>query len=361
MKYILLIAILSASICSAETTPSINLGGRLQVDYMSVEEDILSHLDGYETRRARLYISGDISNSFDYKAQYDFTGDGEWKDFYIGYSGIANTYIQAGQIFEMVSLEGYTSSKNLTFIERSLPVAFVPDRALGVSITHWTDNWMFATGYYGQNLRDTSSDANGFSARAAWSRRDNNSVLHLGASFARRSPDNNSFRARTRPETHVTDTRLVDTGSLKDVDNYQTQGVELAWVKGPYSVQSEYIQQSVNRIENPNFSINSWYILGSYFLTGESRNYSHKYGVFSTLTPNSHSGAWEIGVRYSEMDLNDQAVSGGQMKNWTIGLNYYISKNSKLALNYINSKATKNAIQDSPNFLQLRYQYVFKF
>ncbi len=345
---------------STKADTDLTIGGRLQSDYLWVNEDVLNHRDGYETRRARLYLSGDIAEDFDFKFQYDFVGDGEWKDAYFGYSGIQNTYIQAGQIFEMVGLEGYTSSKNLTFIERSLPVAFVPDRALGVSATHWTENWMFATGYYGQNLRDTSSDANGFSARLAWSNRSKNKVLHLGASFAQRSPDMDSYRARTRPETHVTDTRLIDTGNLTDVDNYRTNGVELAWVEGPWSIQSEYIQQSINRNSNPNLTIDSWYFLGSYFLTGESRNYSHKYGIFSTLTPHAESGAWEIGLRYSEMDLSDNLILGGKMKNWTFGLNYYLNKNSKLALNYIDSKANNNVIRDNPKFLQIRYQYVFK-
>ncbi|NVJ67456.1 MAG: porin [Gammaproteobacteria bacterium] len=351
-----LLAIPIATIADA----SITLGGRLQADYLWVDEDVLEHRDGYETRRARLYLSGNLDENFYYKAQYDFTGDGEWKDLYIGYSGFENSYLQVGQIYEMVGLEGYTSSKNLTFIERSLPVAFVPDRALGVSITHWIKSWMFAAGYYGQNLRNTSDDSNGFSARAAWSQQSENNVIHLGASFAQRSPDMNFYRVRTRPESHVTDTRLVDTGTLIDVESYQTHGLEFAWVDGRYSLQSEYTQQAIERLQNSQLDISSWYVSGSYFLTHDSRNYSQKYGIFSTITPNEVSGAWELGVRYSEMDLNDGTLLGGQMKNWTLGLNYYLSKNSKLVLNYINSKANKNGIEDNPKFLQLRYQYVFK-
>lgn len=338
---------------------TLNWGGRIQADYLFVDDDELQHLDGDEIRRARLYISGQLSSQWDYKAQYDFKGDGEWKDLYLGYKASPNLYVQMGQIFEMVSLEGFTSSKNLTFIERSLPVAFVPDRALGVSMTYANENWMFATGVYGQNLRDTDISTFGSSARLAWSTTENDNIWHLGASVAYREPDNDSYRVRTRPETHVTDTRLVDTGTLNDVSSYSTQGLEFAWVRGSWSLQSEMMRQNIQRSTNSNLSVNSWYMLSSYFLTGEQRNYSQKWGVFSSTKPIHDYGAVELGLRYSQMDLNDSAVLGGAMENWTLGANWYISSQLKLAVNYIFSHAEKGTVIDKPQLAQIRLQYVF--
>ncbi|MDX1461379.1 MAG: OprO/OprP family phosphate-selective porin [Xanthomonadales bacterium] len=338
---------------------SVRLGGRYQGDYAHFSEDALDHRDGYETRRLRLYLSGTVFGSWDYKAQYDFAGDGEWKDLYLAYNALPDSYVQIGQIFEMVGLEGFTSSKNLTFIERSLPVAFVPDRAVGVSATHWTKHWMFAAGLYGSNLRDTSDDGRGASARIAWSTQDESQTLHLGMSLARRDPDGDRHRVRTRPESHVTDTRLIDTGTLTNVDRYDTRGIEFAWVRGPLSVQHEYMQQRISRDGSADVDLDSWYLYGAYFLTGESRNYSQKWGIFSGITPRAGHGALELGLRYSRMDLNDPGVRGGKMENWTLGLNWYLNENLKLVLNYIDSEARKEILLDRPDIFQIRLQYVF--
>lgn len=351
--------VLMIAVVPALWAQSISFGGRIQADYLMVNEDSLSHRDEEEIRRARLYAKGKFGNDWKYKAQYDFAGGGEWKDLYLAYVGFENTVIQAGQIFEMVSLEGFTSSKHLVFIERSLPVAFVPDRALGVSINRWTDHWMFAAGYYDRNLRDSDVNSHGASARVAWSTQHQGHQWHLGGSWAWRTTDGGTFRSRTRPETHVTDTRLVNTGHIADVNDYTTLGLELAWVKGPWSVQTEYLQQNPNRKVNADLSFNSWYVMGSYFFTGESRNYDQNYGIFGSVKPARKSGAWELGLRYSGMDLNDKDIEGGDMKNWTVGLNWYINSEWKLALNYIDSKAEKRTVKDRPKFTQLRLQYVF--
>ncbi len=336
------------------------LGGRFQADYLSVNEDNLSHHDGEEVRRARLYAKGKLGSNWKYKAQYDFAAGGEWKDLYLDYIGIENSVIQMGHIFEMVSLEGFTSSKHLMFIERSLPVAFAPDRALGISYTHWMDHWMFAAGYYDRNLRDDEVNSHGISTRLAWyTNTDDGHFWHLGGSVAWRTTDNGTYRSRTRPESHVTDTRLINTGHIDDVDDFNTLGIELAWVKGPWSAQTEYLQQNPNRTDSPDLSFNSWYVMGSYFFTGESRNYDQNYAIFGNVKPSRPSGAWELGLRYSEMDFNDLEIHGGQMKNWTLGLNWYITSDWKMAFNYIDSKAQKENIEDNPKLLQARVQYVF--
>lgn len=143
------------------------------------------------------------------------------------------------------------------------------------------------------------------------------------------------------------------------MDSYNTLGLEMAWVNGPWSVHTKYLQQSLNRVNQANLSFDSWYVMGSYFFTGESRNYDQNYGIFGSVKPTKSIGAWEMGLRCSEMDLNDLAAQGGQVKNWTLGLNWYINKEWKMALNYFDSKAQKQDVKDAPKLLQLRLQFLF--
>ena len=97
------------------------------------------HLDnlesGVEFRRARLYMSGTIYKNVFFKAQYDFAdGDARFKDVYVGVKKIPIIgHIKIGNFKEPFSLEELTSSKYITFMERSVATsAFAPSRHHGV-------------------------------------------------------------------------------------------------------------------------------------------------------------------------------------------------------------------------------------
>ena len=40
-------------------------------------------------------------------------------------------------------------------------------------------------------------------------------------------------------------------------------------------------------------------------------------------------------MRFSYLDLNDKAIQGGQLYDWTVGLNWFLSPNMKVQCNYI--------------------------
>jgi len=46
-------------------------------------------------------------------------------------------------------------------------------------------------------------------------------------------------------------------------------------------------------------------------------------------------GAWQVGLRFSYLDLNDKTIQGGTISDWTAGLNWYLNPNMKFQLNYI--------------------------
>jgi phosphate-selective porin OprO/OprP len=41
------------------------------------------------------------------------------------------------------------------------------------------------------------------------------------------------------------------------------------------------------------------------------------------------------GVRFSYLNLNDKAIQGGELYDWTVGLNWFLNPNMKVQLNYI--------------------------
>jgi phosphate-selective porin OprO/OprP len=354
---------------------TVNFGGRIQVDYTYYDEDNIDLNSGSEFRRARFFAEGDIAEDWSYKAQYDFAGNGtELKDVYIRYTGWDLGKLTIGQFKQEFGLEVLTSSKYMTFIERASLSAFAVDRRIGVGLAGDSGRWHWAASVFGQEESDDDGENDegyGVAGRLTWAPEfGDNSFIHLGVSANWQEPnedsdDNETWRVRARPETHQTNVRLVDTGTLGDVDDVLTYGLEGAWVMGPFSVQGEWAQQTVNRDEGDEPDLSSWYLYGSWFITGESRAY--KGGSFGRTKA---TNAWEIAARYSTMDLEDGDIGGGEQDIITLGVNYYVNPYLRFMFNYVMTDADNasnrflddngNRIQDEPNAFVVRVAMDFK-
>lgn len=338
-------------------------GGRIQNDWLWISEDndikndvvggstLGDQEDGTEFRRARLYLSGLIYGNIEYKAQYDFAGgDADFKDVYIGLLDFPLGKIRAGHFKEPFSLEEVTSSKYLTFLERALPNALVPSRNTGVML-HGTalaasdPRMTWAVGVF----RDTPDDGDiqddggyNLTGRLTWLPRYEDggaSLVHLGAAYSRRNPNDDTASFDSRPEAHLTD-RFVDTGSFAS-DDVDLVGLEAACVSGPLSIQGEYVFADADVASSANFQ--GYYAQASYFLTGEHRRYKPSGGVFSRVRPKEDfsygggPGAWEAAFRYSGLDLNDSSLTGGKLHDFTAGLNWYLNPNTRVMWNYVHA------------------------
>jgi len=121
----------------------IKIGGRFQLDGAVIDPDDrtkeafpdLSGTDA-EIRRVRIDILGTIYRNYGFKFEVDFARwpDILYKDVYIDVKNIPYIgTIRVGHQFEPFSLEEETSTKFITFMERSLPtLAFDPRRNTGL-------------------------------------------------------------------------------------------------------------------------------------------------------------------------------------------------------------------------------------
>lgn len=344
----------------AQDTPNLEFGGRLQGDMTNYDNDKFQYTDGSELRRARLFIRGDLAENWDYKLQFDFAPDNtELKDGYIRYSGIKNSRITFGNFKQFSSLEDLTSSNNITFTERALPISLVTSRRMGIGYQTWNDSFNFGISAFG-NEANNKARGSGVATRFAYRPQlGDDIVLHLGINAAWEEPDGDSVRRRERPESHQDSHRIVDTGTISGVDSFNKIGLEGVYVNGRFSAQSEFVRQDIQRDIGSDVSLDSYYAYVSYFLTDDSRPYSSSNAGFGTLTPSSEKGAWEIAARVSNLDLTDGNIAGGEVDIITIGLNYYMNKNLRFTANYIMADSDKVAGNDDPNAIQLRIRYTF--
>jgi len=359
----------------------LQVGGRVMVDYANFDEDNVTYEggNGTEFRRARLFVAGTMFHDWDWKAQYDFAGnETEIKDAYIRYTGWDLGKFTIGQFKQPFGLEELTSSKYITFMERAMATnAFATSRRIGLGINGAGDHWTWAASVYGREEGDNTDGDEGYGAgaRLTWAPwNEKTRVIHLGAAGAWEDPNDNDVRYRARPEAHNTGTRLVSTGRFTEPDSFSKWGVEAATVLGPFSLQGEYMMVSASDDARDDPDLQGGYVYGSWFLTGESRNY--KKGKFGRVSPKNPLGkggigAWELGVRYSTIDLDDGDFKGGEQDNITVGLNWYANKYIRFMANYVRADADPFSMEDqsfdapegeddeTTNIFQLRAQIDF--
>jgi phosphate-selective porin OprO/OprP len=329
-------------------------------------------------------------DAIEFKSEIDFANVRDVKDNWLRFTGIPFLRpFRFGHLKEPFSLESLVAISDITFMERALPTdAFRLGRNMGIRYDQTLLNerialgagWFLNTGSLGDvgEATDRISEANGYNLTARitgipWYEEEEGRLVHLGLSYTHGVRDDDSeddrLRFRPRPESRLTDERLVDTGSFF-ADRIDRVNPELAIALGPFSLQGEYFYAFTDAKEKGDPRFWGYYLSASYFLSGENRSYDKKSGIFSrvkpihSVHPRKHGwGAWEVALRYSYVDLNDEGVKGGKESNFTAGLNWYLNPHYRFMLNYVRADVDDRAdplIEDGrADILQARFQIVY--
>ncbi|MGH8626236.1 MAG: OprO/OprP family phosphate-selective porin [Gammaproteobacteria bacterium] len=361
---------------------SFEVFGRLQTDAAWYWDDDTNLDSSTEFRRARLGVGGTLWDYWDWKFETDFAeNEVDIKDAYIRNTYLNPFAIQVGNFKEPFSLEQLTSSRFITFMERSLADDFVPERNLGAMVQYLGSFWTASGGVFGEGIGNddeeirTSNGGEGVGVTGRITAAPilaEDRLLHFGGAISWRKPDepDGLLRIRARPESHIADQRLVDTGTIDGVDDFLRYGGEAAFAWGPWSLQGEYIYYDLSRETGGDASFDGWYFYGSWFLTGESRAAAYKVdkgGVFDRIKPlrpwhapdlGGRWGAFELAARYSTIDLSDDDIDGGEQDNFTAALNWYPNANLRLMLNYVKVLDIEGGAFDGsePDLIQIRAQ-----
>ncbi len=330
--------------------------GRIEIEYGHFSRsELLSGDSGFNFRSFRTGIIKLFESGTIVKLDIDLTdGDSNFTDMYTRFSTRWGLFTLGNQKIAL-SLVNQTSRLARTFMEEPLPAeAFGLIRRLGVG-------WDFHRKKVGVHLTAFGPDLNtrigkfGYSMRMYTNpKRTRVSLAHIGISGVREAMDNDA-RFRARPESRVTDTFLVNTRTDADVKTQSIYSLEMAVARNNWSVRGEYFYAAWEREVQKDTNFNGYYLQANWVLTGES--FKYKQGRFLRIRPDSSKGAWELAVRYSAVNLNDQDVFGGAERNATLALNWYSPGNQmRIQTNLIKVNTDEVAGDESPLIFQVRVQ-----
>lgn len=392
------------------TYPNTRVTGFFQVDAGFIHQDSVSTQqfgdiqDARGFRRARLAAVGDISKNISYMLEMDFAQPGR-PSFMDVWGDIHNVplfgNIRVGQWRQPFGMDELTSVRELTFLERPTMFALAPFRQVGIGFhdTNEEQSLTWAASVYGYptdpNYGDSVGDAGyGFATRVTAVFEDAcnpSNLIHLGGGYSINDPNlvngasHNNARFANVPEfggvffgppTGTTSSmpNFYDTGFIPS-SGLSLYNLELAGVYGSWHGQSELRFAQINSWTQGTIVIPTYYAQVGYILTGEVRPYNKQAGVLGRIKPlhavgDGGIGAWEVAARYSYVNANQAQIPadvisptlhhGGELNDFTVGLNWYLHANAKLQFQYVRAVLNRAPLGHSnTDIIALRAQVDF--
>lgn len=347
----------------------LKITGRMQLDAVwSTQSDDLKDDpafkeglgDGFRFRRQRMGIQGEVMKHYEFKFEWDFAqGDADSTDVYMGVVNLGDFLygVRVGQFKEPMGLDEVTSDGFLTFSEQAAAIStFVPGRNSGLMAyggafeerMTWALGVFRDTDKFGDNSGNSTTrvEDGKYAVTARFTglpiyEDKGETLLHLGASVRYQNPGKEELRFQSTPENRIYG-NFIDTGTI-GADDLLEFGVEAALVWGPFALKAEFIGADVsgNTSANADPFFWGWYAEISYFLTGEHLPYNTKRAVFERVKPNATFlnedgglGAWQLALRFDQIDLSDDGVTGGEMDTLTFAVNWYLTANAMIRFDF---------------------------
>ena len=322
--------------------------------------------DRFRLRRARVNLTGDFAEQFDFKVEGDFgQNDGtnnnrtafSGTDIWLNWHQFPAAQIKIGQYKAPFGLDQLTPDTSLYTIERTLPTgAITPDRQIGVQL--WgmplTNIWprqkdlltYYAGIFNGNGKNTTVNDNNNFMYVGRLESSlfkdvfGKGSFLKLGADVLN-SRDDKGTNISQSGNLLVNSDGSLSPFTLPGADERTAWSVD-AWLKlGPFDLIGEYLEEHVNgRTVNgvppefADFTTDGYYVTAGYFLIPK-----------------------KLQAVVQWQDLNPGQKGDDGLYSILGGLNYYIHGDDlKLMVNYIHTWSDFR--QANPDFGQDEFDQV---
>jgi len=344
---------------------SLRIRGYVQADSRSVigKKGTTSD-DTFLLRRVRPIFEGTVFKDVDFRIMPDFGGGKtELQDAYLDLKYFPTAKLQVGKFKEPFGIERLQSGTDTLFIERGLPNNLVPNRDIGAAFHGdlFNGKLSYAAGVFngvadGASLDsdiDNNKELAGRIFIKPWKESGNwlfDWLLldGLGVGFAATAGNKTGMSSATYLPSYKTPGQATffsyRSGTVAD-GRHTRYSPQAYYSYGSFGLLAEYVlsSQEVKRgTAKRSLDNKAWQIVTSYVLTGEPASYK---GVVPKESFNPKEGKWgafELVGRIGQLDVDSEAfptfvdstVSAKSAKSWGVGLNWYLNKNVKWALDY---------------------------
>jgi phosphate-selective porin OprO/OprP len=376
---------------TADSSFQLRLRAYTQADSRWLAESGDAGDDTFAFRRVRLDFGGTLFQDIDFRIMPDFAnGTLTLFDAYVDLRYFPKARLQIGKFKPPLGLERLQSATALMFIERAFPTLLVPSRDLGAML--WGELagglLVYQIGVF-NGVRDggtqdiDSDDAKdvvgrlffhplrpfgnerldglGIGLAGSWGVVDE----QMPASFRTTAASTNFFQYRgaaTGPPSIQAVTGDGDRARLSP---------QAYWYVGPFGLLAEYVFSREDMLRGGNheeLTHDAWQVAASFALTGEDASYKGLVPAAPFAPGKGTWGAFELVARYNEIDFDDDsfplfadpAVSATEARGWTVGLNWFLNRWIKVALDFdrtsFDAGATGGSDRDTETTILTRLQ-----
>jgi len=351
------------SLRSADSAWVLRLRGYTQFDgrfFTTAPASLPPGSDTFFFRRIRPILEGTLANVVDFRIMPDFAGSVlSVQDAWANLRYLPEAQLEVGKYAGPVGLERLQTSVGTWFNEFALPTQLVPNRDLGVMLQGVVAEGVFTyqlawmngtTDGAGSDDTDTGNDKDlvGRVFAHPFQGTSSEALQGLGLGFAttygRQTGTPGSYKTSGQQTFFAFRAGVTQTGPAA---RYAPQ---LYWYFGPVGLLAEYVNSS-REFARPGFGDlrarnSAWQVSAGWAITGERESYK---GLVPTsrFDPGHGSfGAFELAARVSQLKVDssvfernfaDPAANAESATLWSVGVNWYLNRAFKFALDYDNT------------------------
>jgi phosphate-selective porin OprO/OprP len=323
----------------------------------------------FKVKKPVTYTIAGATRAWDLGFDTDRTEDFTIFDLALGFQTKIGT-ITLGKQKEPISMERMMGLNQLQLMERPMHLdALLPSRNTGITLANGKPlrryAWklgVFNTGLEpGRSLNETSTQFVGRLTGVAYESEDQRHLLHLGLGVRYSNLKPGVARGRSGPETFFAPD-FVDTSEFP-AEDARYLAFEASWRKSSVWINTEYVSAWIDSAETMDPQFEGFHISGLWAVTGETRIYDHRRGVFTGAIPRRSAkagglGLIEIAVRFSGLDLTDGLIEGGEIRRATFGVNYYPIVSSRFQLEYGRIELDRFGFVGQTNVFAFRWMFM---
>ncbi|MBI2503480.1 MAG: porin [Candidatus Latescibacteria bacterium] len=367
---------------SPDSSFKLKIGGYSQGDgRFWLGDEKKARTNTFLLRRVRPQFDGTVGKYVDFRVMPDFGGGATvLYDAYLNFNYRPGFKVQVGKFKPPVGLERLQSGAALLFVERGLPTSLVPNRDLGLQVHGDLGGGLlsYAVGLFngvvdGGNADIDVDDSKDLAARLFAQPFKQGTSLLQGLSLGLAGSWGNTSGALPAYKTPgqvsfftYTDTTVADGSRLRLAPQF-------TYYTGPLGLLGEYTvskQKVVRKTDSATLQHRAWQLAASYLLSGDQATFK---GVSPKKSFDPGKGQWgalELAGRFHKLAIDKDAYpifanpkkSASSATAWSLGLNWHLSKNTKLNLDYEQTQfadGDAKGDRDAEKILFNRFQVAF--